>query len=186
MVPISDLFNWRILQFFRLLDRGVGGKPKIVAKRHPSVTNSAWESIFQMNVDFHFTTWKLDFLNISEYLAKYSVQMDTSVTPVAGSIFRSLCQTHISKSEFKNEILRSALLDIQVTLLCVCEVDSFIPKLEHLRKSFSRFVFKKEAFEIRFMDSDSWNEAEVNFFRRGKLCRRDYLDYLKNEARFKI
>ena len=56
MVPISDLFNWRILQFFRLLDRGVGGKPKIVAKRHPSVTNSAWESIFQMNVDFHFTT----------------------------------------------------------------------------------------------------------------------------------
>jgi len=33
--------------------RGVGGKPKIVAKRDPSVSNSAWESIIQMNVDFH-------------------------------------------------------------------------------------------------------------------------------------
>jgi len=27
-------------------------------------------------------------------------------------------------------------------------------------------------------------EAEVNFFRRGKLCLRDYLDYLKNRAKF--
>jgi len=33
------------------------------------------------------------------------------------------------------------------------------------------------------MDSDSWIEAEVNFFRREKLCRRDYLDYLKNKAK---
>ena len=31
----------------------------------------------------------------------------------------------------------------------------------------------------------SLNEAEVNFFRREKLCRRDYLDNFKNEARFK-
>ena len=38
----------------------------------PSVTNSAWESIFQLNVDFHFTTWILGFLNISEYLARYT------------------------------------------------------------------------------------------------------------------
>ena len=36
--------------------RGVGGKPKIVAKRYPSVSNSAWKRIFQMNVDFRFTT----------------------------------------------------------------------------------------------------------------------------------
>jgi len=33
-----------------------------------------------MNVDFHFTTWKLDFLNISEYLARYGIQRDPSVT----------------------------------------------------------------------------------------------------------
>jgi len=41
-----------------LTDRGVGGKPKIVAKPDPSVSNSAWESIFQtrMNVGLHFTT----------------------------------------------------------------------------------------------------------------------------------
>ena len=53
------------------------------------------------------------------------------------------------------------------------------------RKTFSRSLFQKEAFEIRFMDSDSWNEAEVILKCRGKLCRRDYLDYLKNEARFR-
>jgi len=44
----------------------VGGKPKIVAKHNPSVSNSAWESTFQMNVDCHFTNLKLSFLNISE------------------------------------------------------------------------------------------------------------------------
>jgi len=33
------------------------------------------------------------------------------------------------------------------------------------------------------MDSDSWIEAEVNFFRREKLCPRDYLDYLKSRAK---
>jgi len=36
------------------------------------------------------------------------------------------------------------------------------------------------------MDADSWNEAEVNFFRRPKLCRRDYLDYLKIEQNLEI
>jgi len=60
-----------------------------------------------------------------------NINVSLCITPVAGSIFGSLSQTHISKSEFKNEILRSALLDIQVTLLCVCGVHSFIPELEH-------------------------------------------------------
>jgi len=55
-----------------------------------------------------------------------------SLTPVAGSIFGPLFQTHIFEREFKNEILRSALLDIQLTLFCVCGVDSFLPELEHL------------------------------------------------------
>jgi hypothetical protein len=41
-----------LLQFWG----GVGGKPKIVVKRHPSVSNSAWESFFQINVDCYFTT----------------------------------------------------------------------------------------------------------------------------------
>ena len=58
----------------------MGGEPKIVAKRDPSVSNFAWESIFQMNVDFYFTTLKLGFLNISEYLSRYGIQMDPSVT----------------------------------------------------------------------------------------------------------
>ena len=54
------------------------------------------------------------------------------ISPIAGSIFRPLSQTHISKRVFMNEISSSALLDIQLTLLCVCGVDSFLPKLEHL------------------------------------------------------
>ena len=31
-----------------------------------------------------------------------------------------------------NEISSAALLDIQLTLFCVCGVDSFLPELEHL------------------------------------------------------
>jgi len=38
----------------------------------------------------------------------------------------------MSKRVFMNEISRSVLLDIQLTLLCVCGVDSFLPELEHL------------------------------------------------------
>ena len=56
----------------------------------------------------------------------------TTVTPVAGSIFGPLSQTHISKRVFMNEISSSALLDIQLTLFCVCVVYSFLPELEHL------------------------------------------------------
>jgi len=54
------------------------------------------------------------------------------LTPVVRSIFQPLSHTHISKSEFKNEISSSALPDIQMTLFCVCGVDSFLPELEHL------------------------------------------------------
>jgi len=54
------------------------------------------------------------------------------VTPVAGSIFEPLSQTHISKRVFMNEISSSPSLDIQLTLFCVCGVDSFVLELEHL------------------------------------------------------
>ena len=71
-------------------------------------------------------------------------------TPVAGSIFGPLSQTHFSKSEFKNEILSSAFLDM--TLLCVCGVDSFIPELEQwIEKLFHGLFSKKKPLE-----SDSW------------------------------
>ena len=65
-------------------------------------------------------------------MSKLRSQFCESVTPVAGSIFEPLSQTHFSKSELKNEISSSALLDIQLILLCVCGVDSFLPELEHL------------------------------------------------------
>jgi len=50
-------------------------------------------------------------------------------------------------------------------------------------KTFSRSLFRKEAFEISFLENRLWNEAEVNFLRRAKLSRGDYLNYLKNEAK---
>jgi len=74
------------------------------------------------------------------------------LTPVAGSIFGLLSQTHFSKSEVKNEILRFALLDLQMTLLCVCGVDSFIPELEHLMKKLFHGLFSKK----NPLKSDSW------------------------------
>jgi len=57
--------------------------------------------------------------------------------------FRTTFPTHISKREFKNEIFRSALLDIQLTLFCVCGVDSFLPELEHLWKNVFTVSFPK-------------------------------------------
>jgi len=74
------------------------------------------------------------------------------VTPVTGSIFGLLSQTHFSKSEFKNDISSSTLLDIQTTLLCVCGVDSFIPEFEHLIENPFHGLFSKK----NPLKSDSW------------------------------
>ena len=74
----SHLQNCMTYHQTKGIGRGVGGKSKTVANCHPSVSNSAWESIFQMNVDCYFTD--LGLLNISKYLARYCIQMDPSVT----------------------------------------------------------------------------------------------------------
>jgi len=67
-------------------------------------------------------------------------------------IFGPLSQTRFSKSEFKNEISNSALLDIQMTLLCICGVDSFIPELEHWIENPFHGLFSKK----KPLKSDSW------------------------------
>ena len=51
-----------------------------VEKRTKDSKDSAWESIFQTNVDLYFTTRKLSFWNISEYLGRSGIQMHQSVT----------------------------------------------------------------------------------------------------------
>jgi len=48
--------------------------------------------------------------------------------------------------------LRSDLLDIQVTLRCVCGVDSFIPELDHLIENPFHGLFSKK----KPLKSDSW------------------------------
>ena len=58
----------------------MGGKPKIVAKRYPSVSNSTWKAFFRWTWTFIFTTWKLGFLNISEYLTRSGIQIDPLIT----------------------------------------------------------------------------------------------------------
>jgi len=62
--------------------RGVGGKPKIVAKRDPSVSNSAWKAFsrWTWTSSLLHENWVSKFSNISEYLARYGIQMDPSVT----------------------------------------------------------------------------------------------------------
>jgi len=102
---------------------------------------------------------------------KRSQQISESyIMPVAGSIFGSLSQTHISKSEFKNEISKSALLDIQVILLGVCGVDSFIPELEHLIEKLLHGLFSKKkplksdsCIQIHELKLRSASSAEKNF-----------------------
>jgi len=54
-----------------------------------------------------------------------------------------------------NEISSSALLDIQLTLLCVCVVDSCIPESEHFveRRFHGLFSNKKD---LTFMGFVGW------------------------------
>jgi len=59
-------------------------------------------------------------------------QLPLPITPVVGPIFGPLSRCFFHKRVFMNEISSSASLDIQLTLLCVWRVDSFIPELEHL------------------------------------------------------
>jgi len=66
------------------------------------------------------------------------------ITPVAGSIFGPLSQTNFSTSEFKNEISSSALPDIQMTLHCVCGLDSFIPELDTFDENPFHGLFSKK------------------------------------------
>jgi len=102
----------------------------------------------------------------------------SSITPVAGSIFGPLSQTHFSKSEFKNEISSSALLDIHMTLLCVCGVDSFIPALEHLIENpfhglFSNKIFFKKKPLIK---SDSWIQIHEMKLRSTSSAEKNFPD----------
>jgi len=55
-----------------------------------------------------------------------------SCTLVAGSIVGPLFRSFFHQRDFNNEISSFALLDIQLTLFGVCEVELFIPELEHL------------------------------------------------------
>jgi len=95
-----------------------------------------------------------------------------NLTPVARSIFGLLSQTHFSKSEFKNEILRCALLDIQMTLLCVCGVDSFIPELEHLIKK----LFHGLCSEKNPLKSDSWIQIHEMKLRSTSSAEENFAD----------
>jgi len=88
------------------------------------------------------------------------------------AIFGPLSQTHFSKSEFKNKISSSALLDIQMTLLCVCEVDSFIPELEHLIQTLFHGPFSKK----KPLKSDSWIRIHEMKLRSTSSAEKNFVD----------
>jgi len=94
---------------------------------------------YRMNKPLREAIVSLEFHEIAGFTLKKVAQNSNSDAGCrtvfnAGSRidFRTTFQTHISKRVFMNEISSSALLDIQLTLFCVCEVDSFLPELEHL------------------------------------------------------
>jgi len=99
------------------------------------------------------------------------------------AIFGPLSQTHISERVFMNKISSSTLLYIQLTLFCVCGVDSFLPQLEHLYKNVFTVCFPKRRVRNLGVFLRFWVETEVNFFHKEKFFRRDCLDYLKNRAK---
>jgi len=72
------------------------------------------------------------------------------ITLVAGSI-PPLSRSFFQQQVFTNEISSSALLDIQLTLHCVCKVDSFIPESEDLiEKRFHCLFSKKKTLKSRW------------------------------------
>ena len=98
---------------------------------------------------------------------KQLIEIYLPVMPVAGSIFGPLSQTDFSKSEFKNEISSSVLLDMELTLLCVCGVNLFFSELEHLiEKKFHGLFSKKKplkpdsSIQIHEMKLRSTSSAE--------------------------
>ena len=113
-----------------------------VLKMDTSTADPTWGDIFECcfkaqssEVErlFSLKRGKRDVRTLSFEFSKMTPQVGLAVlTPVAGSIFGPLSQTHISKRVFMNDISSSALLDIQLTLFYVCAVDSFLPELEHL------------------------------------------------------
>ena len=94
------------------------------------------------------------------------------LTTVAGSIFRPLSQTSNFRSEFRIEILRSALLDTQVTLLCVCGEDSFLPELEHLMENLFHSLFSKK----KLLKSDSWIQIPELKLRSSSSAEKNFAD----------
>jgi len=102
----------------------------------------------------------------------------------------------------KIEISKSALLDIQPTLLCACGVDSFIPhlpELEHLiGKPLNVFTFsipqqtRKPVGELGgtpggfAVEMKLRSRSTYSKFGRANPFRRDYFDYLTNEAKSEL
>jgi len=79
------------------------------------------------------------------------------LTPVAGSIFGPLSQTHFLKVSARTRF--QVLLYLMSKDITLCLWSGFIyPRISTFDRhniSLSLFRVQKEAFEIRFMDSDS-------------------------------
>jgi len=109
------------------------------------------------------------------------------MTPVAGSIFRPLSQTQNLRSEFRFPISPDFKFCFtwHPTDIILCWWSGFIsPRIRtFVEKCFHGLFSEKKGSKSGGVPSFLWVEAEVNFFRREKLCRRDYLNYLKNRAK---
>jgi len=82
--------------------------------------------------------------------ANCSIGVVMSGMPLAGPIVEPLSSSFFHERVFKNEISSSCLLDIQLTVLCICGVDLFIPEMEHLtEKRFYGLFSKKKPLKSR-------------------------------------
>ena len=116
---------------------------------------------------------------------RFDIVDDAFSTPVAGLILRPRFRSFFREWVFKNEISSSAYLISNWNYFVSVEWIHLSLNQNICRKMFSWSLFQKEGFEIwgfRQWGLRDWNEAEV-FFRRAKLSRRDYMDYLKKEAK---
>jgi len=139
--------------------------------QRPPWKTRAYPSVNKLSSEFPADSLKRDIQIDGSYVP-------SKLTPVAGSFFRPLSQTHISKRVWDFKFC----FTWYPSDIILCLWSGFIsPRIRtFVEKRFhglcSKRMIRNLGVFLRF-----WVEAEVNFFGREKLSRRHYLDYLKKK-----
>jgi len=132
-------------------------------------------------------SWKRTFESV--FIARSSPPGLSNVNNLAGNLFLKKTKPiflllTVTFLKVSSRTRFQVLLYLISNWHCLCFWSGFnSPRIRtFVEKRFQRLFSKKKGSKSGVVPS-FWIEAEVNFFRTGKRCPRDYLDYLKNRAK---